>query len=160
MTDTFIHGDVDFDTDEIDRDEWYIEIREIWTDSTSEDYVVDDTNTLKEFLSDLKKGHDDAVLARLTPEQREHYDRFAEETERRCDGSCNEICWYDLQDRDHWLNEVAPNGVDIQWLWMFGDDVQGPGGSSFLSESNTVIDEGPGLAGEIWRQVEWTEEPH
>jgi len=65
------------------------------------------------------------------------------------------ICWFDLQNRDHWLDEVSPDGVDIEWVWMLGDDVRGPDGSGFLSEFNTVIDEGPGLAGEIWRQVEW-----
>jgi hypothetical protein len=155
MTDTFDLSDADIDLDDIEPDEYYIEIRAISSDGTSDDFVVDDPNDLQTFLTDLKADQDADRLSKLTAQQRERYDRFASESECRCDGSCSEICWFDLQDRDQWLNEVAPTGIDIEWVWMLGDDIRGPEGSGFLTEFNTVIDEGPGLARDIWRQVDW-----
>jgi hypothetical protein len=155
VTESFTLKDIDVEVDDIDQDEWYIEIREISSDGTSETYIVHDPNDLEWFLADLKSGQDGKRLSGLTPEQVERYHRFEEETECRCDGSCNEICWYDLSEQERWLDEVAPNGVDIEWVWMLGDKVRGPEGSSFLTEFNTVIDEGPGLAGVIWHQVWW-----
>jgi len=155
MADTFKLNDIDIRIDDIDPDEYYIEIRSIWSDGRSDDYVVDDPNTLKEFLIELKEDQDGDQLSRLTPEQRQRYDRFTTETVCRCDGSCGVICWFDLQDRDYWLEEVAAAGVGIAWVWMLGDDLAGPEGSAVLTEFNTVSDEGSGLAGEIWRQVEW-----
>ena len=90
-----------------------------------------------------------------TSEQRDRYDRFEVETECRCDGSCSEICWFDLSEQERWLDEGAPNDSAIEWVWMFDDKTRGPEGSSFLTAYNTVIDEGTGLAGDIWQQVWW-----
>jgi len=58
VTNTFDLSDIDFDIDDLDPGECYIEVRVIWSDGRSDDHDVDDPNTLKVFLIELKEDQD------------------------------------------------------------------------------------------------------
>jgi hypothetical protein len=146
----------DVDASDEDVQEFTLLVRALYGDGTSETHELDNPDTwdIRKLLIELKSNDDAARIELLSPAQRQTYDRFETESECRCDGSCNWICWHDMMDRERWLDETTPGGVLIDWQWEINGPTRGPSGSDSVGDTNTVIDEGPGLAGEIRGQVD------
>ncbi len=145
-----------FTLGDIDRsdEDWAfdgLELRMLHADGSSDTRDLSSPDTeLRNFLRAAWDSNAERRAARLLPEQQVTYRQFSDESQCRCGGSCSgDICWYDMLDREAWLDEHSPGGVMVDWRWTAETGNTGPSGSAFLTDYDTRGGEDPGIDHDI-----------